>query len=70
VNKIEEILYVYTMLDCEHKDCGEIYVPDVEISSPNVEEWASRNASLAIKQGWKISESGKATCPSCSKKYA
>jgi hypothetical protein len=64
MNSIEEKLYCYILLDCEK--CGEIYEPDVDAVDP-MTEWASRNAELAIAQGWEINEYGNVICQKCSK---
>jgi hypothetical protein len=64
MNSIEEKLYCYIILECEK--CGEIYEPDVAATNP-MPEWASRNAELAISQGWNISQSGENICHNCSK---
>jgi len=65
MNRIEEKLYLEIVLDCERQSCLEVYGPDTEAVDP-MNEWASRNAALALKSGWSIDIKGKILCPYCS----
>jgi len=66
MNILEEKLYLEIFLTCDGTSCTEMYDPDIEATDP-LEQWASRNASLATANGWTVKNSSKVLCPKCAK---